>query len=104
MLHKIIPATLKTQQALIDSIATHEKDRWHVVSMGEVFGGDVLVVVKDGRQYEHKVFPVIWKSRSELEAIIREYEKKDWVMCAIGECFGCNLMVLKREVHVQARD
>lgn len=96
MKHKIIPATWKTKEALLDVIRSHERDKWSVAALGTIFGSDVLVLVNDGSSYAHEMISIFWKTKNKLKEILVEKEISGWRVCAIGECFGSSIMILKK--------
>ena len=97
MEHKIIKATWKTTDAVEKEIASHEKEAWSVAAMGEVFGANVLLLVRDGKRYEHEVASVMFKTSEKVAELLNEKAKEGWQACAIGECFGGVLLITKRE-------
>ena len=96
MEHKIIPATWKSKETLLEKIKSHEKEQWSVAALGEIFGGDLLILVKNGKYYEHEMIPVMVKTRKKVEGIIAEKEAEGWQVCAIGECFDNAIMIVKK--------
>ncbi|MBU0641448.1 MAG: hypothetical protein KKB50_21515 [Planctomycetes bacterium] len=96
MEHKLIPTTWRTKEGLAEVIRTHEQDGWSVAALGSAFGGERLVLLKDGQAYEHEVLSALWKTPEGMAKIIAEKEHSGWQTCAIGECFGSNLLILKR--------
>jgi allophanate hydrolase subunit 1 len=98
MEHKIIPATWKTKEALLEQIRNHEADGWSVAALGDVFGSSLLVLTRGAHKYEHDVIPVMLKTREKVEEIIQEKAAENWQVAAIGEHFGGVLMILKRLV------
>ena len=98
MEHKIILATWKTKEKLAEIIHSYEEEGWSVAALGEVFGGDLLVLVKDGNRYKHEIMPVFLKTKEKLKDILSEKETSDWQVCSIGECFGNVLMIFKKRV------
>jgi len=98
MEHKIIAATWKSPDSLFEIIQSHESEQWSVAALGEVFGGDVLVLVKDGSSYEHELVKVLFKTREKIKSLIAEKEADRWQVCALGECFGSSILILKRQL------
>lgn len=96
MEHKIIPATWKTREALLEQIRVHDAEGWSVAALGDVFGSSILVLSKGTHKYEHDVVPVMLKTRDRVEEIIQEKAAVGWQVCAIGEHFGGVLMILKK--------
>jgi len=99
MEHKIIPATWKSREALLNQIRDHEADGWSVAALGEVFGSSLLVLTKGAHRYEHDVVPVMLKTRDRVEEIIQEKAVEGWQVAAIGEHFGGVLMILKKLIR-----
>ncbi len=98
MEHKIIPATFKTKEGLLQVIQEHEADGWSVSALGASFGGDILVLTRGAHKYEHDLIPVMLKTRGQVQEIIDEHAADNWQVCAIGDHFGGVLMILKRLV------
>jgi hypothetical protein len=97
MEHKVVKTTWKSTDALKKEIAAHEAEQWSVAAMGEVFGANLLVLVRDGKRYDHDVTSVMFKTSERVIELLNEKQKKGWQACAIGECFGGVLLIAKRE-------
>ena len=98
MEHKIISATWKSKEALSDIISAHEDEGWSVAALGDVFGSNLLIFIKDGRKYSHQIEATLFKTKEKLQKIIADKEKEGLQVCAIGECFGGSITILKREI------
>ncbi|KPL07186.1 hypothetical protein AMJ86_05415 [bacterium SM23_57] len=96
MEHKFIQAMWKSKSGLTELVKSYDHEGWSVVALGEVFGGDLLVMTRDDHVYEHEIISVLWKDRKKVEALVAEKAAEGWQVCAIGECFGSSIMVLKR--------
>ena len=102
MEHKIIPSTWKSKEALLKLIKEYEADGWGVSALGEIFGGDILVLTKDDHRYEHEMVPVMFKTKEQLMGVVADVIGGGGQVCAIGECFGSNIMIIKKEVKQDA--
>ena len=98
MEHKIIPATWKSKESLFGIIKEHEKQQWSVAANGEVFGGDILILVKDGNSYTHEMIPIMFKTKDKLNEVIAEKIGEGWQVASIGECFGSAVMIVKKQM------
>jgi hypothetical protein len=97
MEHKMMKTTWKTTESVKKEIASHEKEAWSVAAMGEVFGANLLLLVRDGKRYEHEVTSVMFKTSERIAELLDEKAEHGWQACAIGECFGGVLLITKRE-------
>lgn len=97
MEHKIVKTTWKTTESVKKGISSHEKEAWSVAAMGEVFGSNLLLLVRDGKRYEHEVASVMFKTSEKIDELLNEKAMHGWQACAIGECFGGVLLIMKRE-------
>lgn len=97
MEHKFIQAMWKSKSGLTELVKSHENEGWSVVALGEVFGGDLLVMTKEDQSHEHEIISVLWKDRKKVEELVAEKAAEGWQVCAIGECFGSSIMILKRQ-------
>ena len=97
MEHKIIPAMWKSKKGLIKIVKAEEENGWSVSALGEVFGGPILVLVRDGQTYEHDFVQVLLKTREKVDELITQKGTEGWQVCAIGECLSPDLMILKRK-------
>ncbi len=98
MEHKLIPATWKSREGLEKVIRDGEADGWSVAALGEVMGGTLLVVIRDGKLYEHQIMSVMTKTGNKVGEILAEKNPEAWQVCALGECFGGVIMIMKREL------
>lgn len=98
MEHKIIPSTWKSKESLFEIIKEYEKEQWSVAANGEIFGGDVLILVKDGNAYEHEMIPIMFKTMEKLNEAIAEKIGEGWQVASIGECFGSAIMIVKKQI------
>lgn len=96
MEHKLIRATWKSSKGLIDIISKCEVGGWSVAALGEIFGGNVLVFLKDGNYYTHEVIQIFWKLREKVTEIIQKKEEDGWQVAAIGDCLGSSVVILKK--------
>jgi hypothetical protein len=97
MEHKLIPASWKSSGGLKKVIQENEKDGWGVAALGEIFGGNVLIMIRDGKSsYEHDVIQIFWKLRDSVTSLIREKQREGWQVAAIGDALGSSLLILKR--------
>ncbi len=96
MEHKFISATWKTKDGLEEIIKTHQREGWSVAALGEVFGGQVLILTKDGNYYEHDIISTMWKTSKKLEEAVSRKGIEGWQVCAVGECFGSGLLISKK--------
>ena len=100
MEHKLIPASWRSSGGLKKVIQEHERDGWEVAALGEIFGGNVLVMFRDGESsYEHEVIQIFWKLRDSVSSMIREKQREGWQVAAIGDALGGSLLILKRLVR-----
>ncbi len=104
MRHLIVPATWKSAGALKKLIEEKERDGWSVSALGEVGGGNVLIMVDDGRVYQHDIIQVFWSLRGKIAEIIGRKQKEGWMVATVGSCLGSSLMILKREVGSGGED
>jgi len=65
---------------------------------GEVFGGDILILVKDGNSYTHEMIPIMFKTKDKLNEVIAEKIGEGWQVASIGECFGSAVMIVKKQM------
>lgn len=99
MEHRLVQATWKSKSALASMLVREQKEGWTVGALGSVFGGTVLVMIRDGsRRYEHNVIQLFWRLRGNLWQMIQEQQKKGWEVCAIGDCLGSAVVILRRLV------
>lgn len=98
MEHKMVKADWKSSGQLSDVIRKNEKKGWSVVSLGDVFGGSLLVLARDGIRYEHQVVQIFWKLKGKVSRIIAERQREGWQVAAIGNALGGTLLVMKRRL------
>lgn len=99
MEHKMVRADWKSSRQLSSVIRKNEEDGWSVVSLGDVFGGSLLVLARDGTRYEHRVVQLFWKLRDRVASLIREKQRDGWQVAAIGDALGGSVLILKRRTR-----
>jgi len=96
MEHRIVQASWKSRGSLAKVISEMEEEGWSVATLGEVFNGSVLVMMRDGSRWSHEVIQLFWKMRDGVEQMVKEKEKAGWQVAAIGDCLGGAVMILKK--------
>jgi hypothetical protein len=97
MEHRITDIDCETIEDLTSLIVNEQKEGWSVVAMGNIFGSEVLVMVKRDELFEHDVLPIVVDSRAELNAIIAEKIAEGGKISAIGSCAGTPLIIIKKQ-------
>jgi len=97
--HLLIPASWKSAAAMKNTIREREEEDWSVVALGDISGGNTLVLVKDGHSYEHEVIQIFWSLRGKVEDIIKERQEDGWTVATVGACLGSTLLVMKRKLN-----
>ncbi len=92
----MIPASWKSAAAMKKTIENSEKKCWNVVALGEVSGGNMLILANNGHQYEHEVVQVFWSLRGKISDIIAEKQEEGWKVATLGACLGSTILVFKR--------
>ncbi|RKZ10475.1 hypothetical protein DRQ25_02825 [Candidatus Fermentibacteria bacterium] len=92
----MIPASWKSAAAMKKTIENSEKKSWNVVALGEVSGGNMLILANNGHQYEHEVVQVFWSLRGKISDIIAEKQEEGWKVATLGACLGSTILVFKR--------
>lgn len=100
MEHRVITASWKSRGSLEKVIRDLEPDGWSVVTLGEVFSGSVLVMLRDGGTWSHEVVQLFWKMKDNVSQLIKEKERGGWRVAAIGDCLGGAVMILKKPVQI----
>lgn len=98
MEHRVITASWKSRGSLEKVIRDLEPDGWSVATLGEVFSGSVLVMIRNEGIWAHEVIQLFWKMKDNVAQLVREKEKEGWIVAAIGDCLGGAVMILKRKV------
>lgn len=104
MEHKIIPASWKSSGGLRKVIAENEPEGWSVAALGEVFGGNVLVLIRpkdSDTVWEHDVLQLFWKLRDSVASLIRDRQQEGWQVATIGNALGSSLLIMKRKAGVR---
>lgn len=97
MEHKLVPASWKSSGSLKKAIEESESEGWAVAALGEVFGGNVLVMIRDGKTtWEHDVLQIFWKMKDSVATLIREKQRGGWQVAAIGNALGSSVLIMKR--------
>jgi hypothetical protein len=99
MEHRVLPATWKSRGSLSRVISDMESTGWSVATLGEVFSGSILVMVRDGTMWVHEVVQLFWKMKDNVAGVIQEREREGWRVAAIGDCLGGTVMILKKQVE-----
>ncbi len=92
----MIPASWKSAAAMKKTIENSEKEKWNVVALGEVSGGNMLILANDGHEYEHEIIQIFWSLRSRISDIIAEKQEDGWKVATLGACLGSTILVMKR--------
>jgi hypothetical protein len=98
MEHRIVTANWKSRGSLQKVIAEMEPEGWSVATLGEVFNGSILVMVRSDGRWMHEVVQLFWTMRDKVQQMIREREKDGWQVAAIGDCLGGAVMILKKQI------
>lgn len=98
MEHRVIAASWKSRMSLEKVIRDLEPEGWSVATLGEVFSGSILVMVREGGTWTHQVVQLFWKMKDNVAQMIREYEREDWRVAAIGDCLGGTVMILRKRI------
>lgn len=94
----MIPASWKSATAMKKTIKDKEKDNWNVVALGDISGGNMLILANNGYKYEHEVIQIFWSLRSKVSDIIAEKQDDGWKVATIGACLGSTLLIMKRRI------
>lgn len=94
----MIPASWKSAAAMKKTIKNSEKEKWNVVALGEVSGGNMLILANDGHEYEHEIIQIFWSLRGRISDIIAEKQEDGWVVATLGACLGSTILVMKRRI------
>ena len=92
----MIPASWKSAAAMKKTIKNSELENWNVVALGEVSGGNMLILANDGHQYEHEIIQIFWSLRGKISDIIAEKQEEGWKVATLGACLGSTILVFKR--------
>ncbi len=96
MEHKVIAASWKSRGALEKVIRDMEPDGWSVATLGEVFSGSILVMIREGGLWNHEVVQLFWKMKDNVAQLIGQKEKEGWRVASIGDCLGGAVLILRR--------
>ncbi|MCD4700663.1 MAG: hypothetical protein K8S24_02285 [Candidatus Aegiribacteria sp.] len=94
----MIPASWKSAVAMKKTIENSEKKNWNVVALGEVSGGNMLILANDGHEYEHEIIQIFWSLKGKISDIIAEKQEDGWIVATLGACLGSTILVIKRRV------
>jgi len=94
----MIPASWKSAAAMKKTIENSEKKNWNVVALGDISGGNTLILVNDGHRYEHEIIQIFWSLRGKISDIIAEKQEEGWVVATLGACLGSTILVIKRRI------
>ncbi len=81
------------------TIENREKENWNVVALGDISGGNMLILVDNGFAYEHEVIQIFWSLKGKISDIIAEKQEAGWVVATIGACLGSTILVMKRRIE-----
>ncbi len=98
MEHRVITASWKSRGSLEKVIRDLEPDGWSVATLGEVFTGSILVLIRSGGVWNHEVIQLYWKMKDNVAQLVKEKEKEGWTVAAIGDCLGGAVMIVKKQV------
>lgn len=94
----MIPASWKSAAAMKKTIKNKEKDNWNVVALGDISGGNMLILANNGHKYEHEVIQIFWSLKGKVSDIIAEKQDDGWKVATIGACLGSTLLIMKRRI------
>ncbi len=98
MEHKLIDSGWSSPEELRDLIKGQEPEGWSVAAIGDLFGEDIMVMVRfNETPSNHEVIPVDVSSMPELKLVIAEKIAEGYEFCAIGECSGKPIIVAKKK-------
>ena len=100
----MIPASWKSAAAMKKTIENSEKEKWNVVALGEVSGGNMLILANDGHEYEHEIIQIFWSLRGRISDIIAEKQEDGWKVATLGACLGSTILVMKRRTDDQQEE
>ena len=100
----MIPASWKSAAAMKKTIENSEKEKWNVVALGEVSGGNMLILANDGHEYEHEIIQIFWSLRGRISDIIAEKQEDGWKVATLGACLGSTILVMKRRTDDQQQE
>ncbi len=100
----MIPASWKSAAAMKKTIENSEKEKWNVVALGEVSGGNMLILANDGHEYEHEIVQIFWSLRGKISDIIAEKQEDGWKVATLGACLGSTILVMKRRTDDQQEE
>lgn len=100
----MIPASWKSAAAMRKTIENSEKENWNVVALGELSGGNMLILANDGHKYEHEIIQIFWSLRGKISDIISEKQEEGWVVATLGACLGSTILVIKRRVDLEPEE
>lgn len=97
MEHKLVDSGWESPEQLRDIIKDLEREGWSVAAIGDIFGEDIMVLVRfDETPANHEIIPVDVSSMPELKMVIAEKIAEGYEICAIGECSGKPIIVAKK--------
>jgi hypothetical protein len=102
--HLIIPASWKSAGAMKKTIKDKEKDNWNVVALGDISGGNMLILANNGHKYEHEIIQIFWSLRGKVSDIISEKQDDGWKVATIGACLGSSLLIMKRRIDEKPKE
>ena len=86
------------------TIKDKEKDNWNVVAIGDISGGNTLILANDGHKYEHEVIQIFWSLRGKVSDIIAEKQDDGWEVATLGACLGSTLLIMKRRIDEKPKE
>ena len=86
------------------TIESREKDNWNVVALGDISGGNMLILANDGYKYEHEIIQIFWSLRGKVSDIIAEKQDDGWEVATIGACLGSSLLIMKRRIDEESKE
>jgi len=80
------------------TIENREKENWNVVALGDISGGNMLILAQDGYTYEHEIIQIFWSLKGKVSDIIAEKQEDGWQVATLGACLGSTLLIIKRRI------